>query len=212
MGTEMATSSEEFVNWVCGDRLHPVYLMEALTRSRASLRALSTGSTHKTIYFPTVERFRVVVPPMRSQIEFATEIEHLGDGHQSLAEANRRTRRTCVVSWASRLRRGALTYGGDSVFSTPTIELFVHAALAGLGRRVDALRTRDVRRSTGGVFLRASCLELAVHWLYDADTARWLAYKDDLSAMLFEPSFKSGGRTDPDEDGPDPPPGKSGGT
>lgn len=44
---------------------------------------------------------------------------------------------------------------------------------------------------------RAACfyarraLELAAHWLYDADSALRRPYKDDLSAMLFEPSFQS---------------------
>ncbi|MEJ7715793.1 MAG: DUF4145 domain-containing protein [Thermoleophilaceae bacterium] len=42
---------------------------------------------------------------------------------------------------------------------------------------------------------RAACfyarrsLELTVHWLYDADRALRRPYKDDLSAMLFEPTF-----------------------
>src|SRR5271166_828065 len=44
---------------------------------------------------------------------------------------------------------------------------------------------------------RASCfyarraLELAVQWMYDADRSLRRPYKDDLSAMLFEPSFQS---------------------
>ncbi len=44
---------------------------------------------------------------------------------------------------------------------------------------------------------RAACfyarraLELAVHWMYDADGSLVRPYKDDLSAMLFEPSFKA---------------------
>ena len=44
---------------------------------------------------------------------------------------------------------------------------------------------------------RAACfyarraLELAVYWLYDADRSLTRPYKDDLSAMLFEPSFQS---------------------
>ena len=66
MGREMATS-QDFVNWVCGPHLEPIYLMHALLRSRVPLRSLSTGSTHKTIYFPTVEQFRVLVPPLELQ-------------------------------------------------------------------------------------------------------------------------------------------------
>jgi hypothetical protein len=73
MGREMATS-QDFVNWVCGPSLEPLYLMHALLRSRERLRALSTGSTHKTIYFPTVEQFRVLVPPIDLQRSFARRL------------------------------------------------------------------------------------------------------------------------------------------
>lgn len=69
MGREM-TTSQDFVNWVCGPRLRAMCLMHALIHSRTRLRALSTGSTHKTIYFPTVEQFRVLIPPIELQQEF----------------------------------------------------------------------------------------------------------------------------------------------
>ena len=69
MGTEMSTS-QDFVNWVCGPELLPEYLMNALIFSRARLRGLSTGSTHKTIYFSTVEQFRVLLPPVDLQARF----------------------------------------------------------------------------------------------------------------------------------------------
>jgi len=54
MGREMCTS-QDFVNWVCGDELDPIYVMCAFMRAREHLRSLASGSTHKTIYFPTVE-------------------------------------------------------------------------------------------------------------------------------------------------------------
>jgi type I restriction enzyme R subunit len=44
---------------------------------------------------------------------------------------------------------------------------------------------------------RAACfyarrtMELAVHWLYDADRSLRRPYRDDLSAMVFEPSFQA---------------------
>ena len=73
MGREMATS-QDFVNWVCGPRLDSTYLMHAFLQSRLRLRSLSTGSTHKTIYFPTVEQFRALIPPLPLQREFAQRI------------------------------------------------------------------------------------------------------------------------------------------
>jgi type I restriction enzyme S subunit len=69
MGREMSTS-QDFVNWICGPELLPEYLMSALIFSRTRLRGLSTGSTHKTIYFSTVEQFRVLLPPVELQARF----------------------------------------------------------------------------------------------------------------------------------------------
>jgi type I restriction enzyme R subunit len=40
-------------------------------------------------------------------------------------------------------------------------------------------------------FYARRALEVAVHWMYEADTSLRRPYKDDLSAMLFEPSFQS---------------------
>jgi type I restriction enzyme S subunit len=76
MGRPMATS-QDFVNWVCGDHLRPLYLMHALLRSRTQLRALSTGSTHKTIYMRIAEQFRVLVPPLSLQDKFVRRVTEL---------------------------------------------------------------------------------------------------------------------------------------
>jgi type I restriction enzyme S subunit len=73
MGSEMATS-QDFVNWVCGPRLDATYLMWALIGARPRLRAFSSGSTHKTIYVRVVERFRVLIPPLALQREFARRV------------------------------------------------------------------------------------------------------------------------------------------
>lgn len=66
MAKPMATS-QDFVNWVCGDDLDPEYLMYALIRSRAELRALAMGATHKTIYMPTLEAFHICLPNLKQQ-------------------------------------------------------------------------------------------------------------------------------------------------
>lgn len=91
LGREMCTS-QDFVNWVCGPSLRPTYLLWAFVTSRASLRALASGSTHKTIYFPTVERFRVLVPSLADQIRFealvstAMRLEALASRRSSLVD------------------------------------------------------------------------------------------------------------------------------
>jgi type I restriction enzyme S subunit len=66
MARPMATS-QDFANWVCGDALDPEFLMHALIRSRAELRELATGATHKTIYMPTLETFHVCGPEPNEQ-------------------------------------------------------------------------------------------------------------------------------------------------
>ncbi|MBT9456711.1 MAG: restriction endonuclease subunit S [Burkholderiaceae bacterium] len=66
MAKPMATS-QDFANWVCSDELEPEFLMHALIRSRAELRALATGATHKTIYMPLLNAFHVCVPDPDTQ-------------------------------------------------------------------------------------------------------------------------------------------------
>lgn len=66
MAKPMATS-QDFANWVCGDQLDPEFLMYALIGSRAKLRALATGATHKTIYMPTLEAFHICMPDRAEQ-------------------------------------------------------------------------------------------------------------------------------------------------
>lgn len=89
MGREMCTS-QDFVNWVCGDRLDPIYLMGALMQAREHLRSLASGSTHKTIYFPTVEQFRVLVPPLTLQKEFAIRVSEIRAMQAEQAASRRR--------------------------------------------------------------------------------------------------------------------------
>lgn len=66
MGRPMATS-QDFVNWICGAKLVPEFLAFLLRDAREYIRALSSGAVHKTVYFPTVESFRVCVPSRAEQ-------------------------------------------------------------------------------------------------------------------------------------------------
>jgi type I restriction enzyme S subunit len=86
MGSDMATS-QDFVNWVPGPKLDPVYLMHALMMSKPQLLALSTGSTHRTIYMRVVEHFRALMPPIDLQREFARIV----DAIQSSKEVNQKS-------------------------------------------------------------------------------------------------------------------------
>jgi type I restriction enzyme S subunit len=66
MGCPMATS-QDFVNWVCGPDLLPDYLMLVLLASRDYIRSLSSGAIHKTVYVPTVEQFKIMMPELGQQ-------------------------------------------------------------------------------------------------------------------------------------------------
>ena len=60
--------------------------------------------------------------------------------------------------------------------------------IADEARRAEHYTYGDPRSS---IFYARRALELAVHWLYRADSTLRPPYKDDLSSMLFEPSFKA---------------------
>jgi len=66
MAKPMATS-QDFVNFVCGPRLSPDFLLWALRGMRPELDRLRRGSTHQTIYMPDVLQFRVPLPPKSMQ-------------------------------------------------------------------------------------------------------------------------------------------------
>jgi type I restriction enzyme, S subunit len=74
MAKPMATS-QDFANWVCGSELDSDYLMYALICSRAKLRELATGATHKTIYMPTLEGFHVCAPEVDQQRRIAARLK-----------------------------------------------------------------------------------------------------------------------------------------
>lgn len=66
LGKEMATS-QDFVNWVCGDLVLSEFLYATLSISQRFFDGLKQGSTHKTIYVPTVKDFHIFLPPVSTQ-------------------------------------------------------------------------------------------------------------------------------------------------
>ena len=68
------STSQDFVNWVCGPDLDPEFLMHLLIRSRDYIRSLSAGAIHKTVYYPTVKDFHVCIPPIAEQHRIAAEL------------------------------------------------------------------------------------------------------------------------------------------
>jgi type I restriction enzyme S subunit len=71
----MATT-QDFVNWICTDRLHPFYLLYVFRSMRGEFRRLTMGSTHQTIYMPDVARFSIPLPPISEQIVIVDHIRN----------------------------------------------------------------------------------------------------------------------------------------
>ncbi len=66
MATDMATT-QDFVNWVCGPRIRPEYLLYVLRSMTQEFQRITMGSTHQTIYMPDVARFCTPLPPLAEQ-------------------------------------------------------------------------------------------------------------------------------------------------
>lgn len=106
MGREMATS-QDFVNWVCGPKLNPVYLMWALRMSRPYLLGKSSGSTHKTIYYRHAEQFEVFLPPIQDQRSFAEAVA-IAEGQKAHMRTHLAELDTLFASLQSRAFNGEL--------------------------------------------------------------------------------------------------------
>lgn len=76
LGDDMATS-QDYVNWVCGSRIIPEFLYATLLISDRFFDGLKQGSTHKTIYVPTVKDFHICLPPMDIQEKISNALKRV---------------------------------------------------------------------------------------------------------------------------------------
>lgn len=106
LGTEMATS-QDFVNWVCSDQVLPEYLYWAFRGSEETFDVEKQGSTHQTIYMPTVARFQVLLPPVAEQRRIANVLDK--------ADALRAKRRAALVQLDTLTQSIFLDMFGDPV-------------------------------------------------------------------------------------------------
>ena len=67
--------SQDFAAWICGPQLRPKYLLFCLRSMYQEFRRLMFGSTHKTIYMPDIQAFRIPLPPIQEQDEIVSFIE-----------------------------------------------------------------------------------------------------------------------------------------
>lgn len=81
------STSQDFVNWVCGPDLDTRYLKFALQSDRAALLRFANGSTHQTIYFPEVKAFHILLPSRSEQKAIADLLGSLDDKIESNGRA-----------------------------------------------------------------------------------------------------------------------------
>lgn len=82
LGREMATS-QDFANYVCGPRLHNLYLLHLLRFLQPEWNRLMAGSTHNTIYMPVFEGLQVLLPPIPEQRKIAAILSSVDDAIES---------------------------------------------------------------------------------------------------------------------------------
>jgi type I restriction enzyme S subunit len=76
---EMATS-QDFVNWVCGDRLEPRFLQYLFVAEGRDLLRFASGAVHQTIYFPEAKAFFICAPEREEQRRIVTILDEAFEG------------------------------------------------------------------------------------------------------------------------------------
>lgn len=89
MGRPMATS-QDFVNWVCGDALDHDFLKYLFVAEDEDLLRFASGSVHQTIYFPEVKAFHICHPPVGEQRRIVALLDEALAGLASAASAAER--------------------------------------------------------------------------------------------------------------------------
>jgi type I restriction enzyme S subunit len=97
----MATS-QDFVNWVCSDRIDYNFLKYVLLAEHDAFLRFASGTTHQTIYFPEVKAFHVCLPPRDEQRDIARILGALDDKielNRQLNETLEAMARALFKSW-----------------------------------------------------------------------------------------------------------------
>ena len=83
MGRPMATS-QDFVNWVCSDKLYPRFLMYLLLAQGEEIFKFSSGAVHQTIYFPEAKSFHICQPSVKEQQQIVEALDALREEAEKL--------------------------------------------------------------------------------------------------------------------------------
>lgn len=85
----MATT-QDFVNWVCGPRIIPDYLLWTFRAMKPEFERLMMGSTHQTIYMPDARQFKVLLPPLSVQQRISRFLDVRTEKIDALIEKKRK--------------------------------------------------------------------------------------------------------------------------
>lgn len=80
----MATT-QDFVGWICGERVRPKFLYYVLRAMKPVFRRLMMGSTHQTIYMPEIRSFRLPLPPVGEQDEIVSHLDRITGAFRAAA-------------------------------------------------------------------------------------------------------------------------------
>jgi type I restriction enzyme S subunit len=83
MGRPMATS-QDFVNWICGDQLDPEFLKYLFVAEGEDLLRFASGAVHQTIYFPEAKAFHVCHPPLPEQRRIVSTLDEAFAGLEAM--------------------------------------------------------------------------------------------------------------------------------
>ena len=85
MGRPMATS-QDFANYVCGNRLHNHYLVHLFRFMAPEWKRLMAGSTHNSIYMPVFQDLQILLPALSEQVAIAEALSNTDALIESLKE------------------------------------------------------------------------------------------------------------------------------
>lgn len=121
--TKPMATSQDFVNWICGEELEPRFLQYLLLAEGRNLLRFASGAVHQTIYFPEAKAFYVCVPSRSEQIRLIGLLDEALNGitkARTAAEKNLESVRTIfeseLHSVLSRRRSGWVptTFGAET--------------------------------------------------------------------------------------------------
>jgi type I restriction enzyme S subunit len=120
MGRPMATS-QDFVNWVCSNKLYPPFLMYLFLAQGDEIFRFSSGAVHQTIYFPEAKAFHICCPTINEQYKIVEVLDALHEKTEKLEEFYERK-----IADLQELKRSILqnAFSGELSAKAPSIVSF----------------------------------------------------------------------------------------